>query len=292
MSLFWGPPLFPKAGRDPERTALKQGRLLPAGNPPPFCRKGLFGSRGPPPASPLPLERPRSPGKLTGKGGGGKGENSLLWRGAAIQEFYSTLILVRGSLDSYQTGIHRKAAARPERGQLPAPQGHEEAGEERAGHQVEEGRLALPHPGQGRKGRQEANAVTCRGGRRGRRRKRQGPLSPSRAPAGKPGMGTGSPDPPRRRKNRGEPPPTFSAASLWEAPGGQRQLSGPGRRRPKAAPRLPSLQGRPGEETGKAFRAGPGLEGQPLGLHAEGEAAEAANVPMVQATKYTLDDWT
>lgn len=79
--------------------------------------------------------------------------------------FYSTLILVRfynisiSWRHSYQTGIHRKAAARPEHAKLPSPKGHHEAGEKSTGHQVEESRLPHLHQCQGNKGHKKAYAI-------------------------------------------------------------------------------------------------------------------------------------
>lgn len=85
---------------------------------------------------------------------------------ATPQELYSTLTLVRAWGDivgrqSKQTGIHRKATARPEHLQLLAPQRQAAAGDQRARHQVEEGRLATLHEGQRHEGHQEADAIGC-----------------------------------------------------------------------------------------------------------------------------------
>lgn len=67
------------------------------------------------------------------------------------------------SRQSYQTGIHHKSTSSPKLGQLPAPQRYSEAGEQSARHQVEQGRLAHLHHGQGHEGDEQADAVSLRG---------------------------------------------------------------------------------------------------------------------------------
>lgn len=73
--------------------------------------------------------------------------------------FFLFKVLLSGSRWSYQTGIHHKSTSCPELGQLPAPQSDSEAGEQRARHQVEQGRLTLLHQSQGHEGDEQADAV-------------------------------------------------------------------------------------------------------------------------------------
>lgn len=64
---------------------------------------------------------------------------------------------------SYQTGIHHKSTPSPELGQLLAAQRDDEAGEQSARHQVEQGGLTHLHQCQRHEGDEQADAVRCHG---------------------------------------------------------------------------------------------------------------------------------
>lgn len=110
---------------------------------------------------------------MTGRSWWKHRKGSVNSRFTSLCLFFSLTILFWGSFarffggrQSYQTGIHHKSTPSPELVQLPAPQGHRQAGEESARHQVEQSRLAHLHHGQRHEGDEQAYAVRCRERRR------------------------------------------------------------------------------------------------------------------------------
>lgn len=105
-------------------------------------------------------------------------------KGLLNSKFYFTLLATRcfflfiffkvflsfGCWRSYQTGIHHKSTPSPELGQLLAAQRYDEAGEQSARHQVEQGGLTHLHQSQRHEGDEQADAVRCHERRRQKNR--------------------------------------------------------------------------------------------------------------------------